>query len=100
LFLNAGYESVDAAVVMCRKWGYREKKIPENQAKILFCTGCYWGLMTAARTGCNDPLRRNNFGPFPSRESGFEFVDFGNAEKLEEKLKNDSNIAAFFFEPI
>jgi len=56
--------------------------------------------MTGSRVGCNDPLRREGFGPFPSQDMLFDFVEYGNAEKLEEKFKADQNIAAFIFEPI
>lgn len=38
-----------------------------------------------------------DFGPF---SSGFEFVDFGNAESLEKTLEANPNICAYIMEPI
>lgn len=39
----------------CRKWGYKVKGVPDNQAKILFCEGCFWGRTLAAISASTDP---------------------------------------------
>ena len=37
--MNTGVEGGETAIKLCRKWAYTVKKVPENQAKILFVTG-------------------------------------------------------------
>jgi ornithine--oxo-acid transaminase len=78
LFMNSGYEAVDSAIQMARKWGYREKKVPKGKAKIIFPKNCYWGNMIAARTGCFEKERKENFEPLNSEDFMFDFIDFDN----------------------
>ena len=33
--MNTGAEAVETAVKIARKWGYKEKKIPENEALVM-----------------------------------------------------------------
>ena len=33
--MNTGAEAVETAIKIARKWGYKEKKIPENEALVL-----------------------------------------------------------------
>ena len=33
--MNTGAEAVETAVKVARKWGYRKKMIPENEAMVL-----------------------------------------------------------------
>lgn len=98
--MNSGYEAVDTAVILARKWGYQEKKIEHGKARILFPSNNYWGTMIAARSGCDEKERKESFEPLATENLLFDFVEFNNVEKLEEKFKSDSNIAAFIFEPI
>jgi len=39
LFMNTGCEACESAVKFTRRWGYRVKKIPSNEARVLFCNG-------------------------------------------------------------
>jgi ornithine--oxo-acid transaminase len=98
--MNSGYEAVDTAILMARKWGYKVKKVQNEKAKIIFPKHCFWGTMIAARAGSDEKSRRENFEPLATRELMFDFVDFDNPGQLEEKFKSDFNIVAFVFEPI
>jgi ornithine--oxo-acid transaminase len=46
--MNTGVEADDSALKIARKWGYKVKGIPENQAKAIFCNENFWGRSIAA----------------------------------------------------
>lgn len=94
--MNTGVEGGETAIKLCRKWAYEVKKIPENQAKIIFATGNFWGRTIAAVSSSTDPDSYLGFGPFVP---GFELIPYNNTEALEIAL-NDSNVAGFMVEPI
>lgn len=94
--MNTGVEGGETAIKLCRKWAYEVKKIPENQAKIIFATGNFWGRTIAAVSSSTDPESYLGFGPFVP---GFELIPYNNTEALEIAL-NDSNVAGFMVEPI
>jgi ornithine--oxo-acid transaminase len=96
LTMNTGVEGGETAVKLARRWGYDKKKIPENQAKIIFVRGNFWGRTLAAISSSTDPTSYRGFGPYMP---GFELVDYDNLEQLETAFK-DPNVAAFMFEPI
>ncbi len=62
--VNSGVEAGEAAVKLCRRWGYDVKGIPANQAKIIFVEGNFWGRTIAAISSSTDPSCRVGFGPF------------------------------------
>ncbi|CAG9326650.1 unnamed protein product [Blepharisma stoltei] len=97
LMMNSGAEAGESAVKIARRWGYQVKGIPDNQAKVIFCTGNFWGRTLAACGSSDDPDRYRNFGPFGGLN--FHLVPYDNIESLEEELKNP-NTAAFMMEPI
>ena len=94
--MNTGVEGGETAVKLARKWAYEVKKVPQNQAKIIFVTGNFWGRTLAAISSSNDPASTTNFGPFMP---GYEIIPYNNLKALKESLK-DSNVAAFMVEPI
>lgn len=96
LMMNTGCESVETAIKLARKWGYEVKGIPENQAKIIFCNGNFWGRSIAACGSSEDPDRYLNFGPY---NLNFELIDFNDISALEKSLQ-DKNVAGFVLEPI
>lgn len=95
--MNSGVEADETACKIARRWGYRAKGIPDNQANILFPTGNFWGRTITASGACDDPSRYNQFGPFTL---GFELFKYDDLEDIETKLKNDPNICAVVVEPI
>ena len=94
---SGGTEACESACKLSRKWGYKQKGVPENQANILMATNCFWGRSITAISGCSDKLRQKQFGPFTP---GFPLVPFNDLPAIEEYLKNDPNCVAVFLEPI
>lgn len=94
--MNTGVEGGETAIKLARRWGYAKKGIPENEAKIIFAEGNFWGRTLAAISSSTDPSSYHNFGPFMP---GFEVVPYNNLTALE-KAFQDKNVAAFMVEPI
>lgn len=94
--MNTGVEGGETAVKLARRWGYEKKGIPNNQAKIIFVEGNFWGRTLGAISASTDPDSRENFGPFMP---GYELIPYNDVEALENALK-DPNVAGFMFEPI
>lgn len=97
IFANSGVEAGETAVKFARKWGYVNKKVPQNQAEILFAANNFWGRTIAACASSDDPSRYENFGPY---NSGFSLIPYGDISALEARLKSDPNVVAFMVEPI
>jgi len=96
LAMNTGVEGGETALKLARKWGYKVKGIPTNQAKIIFAENNFWGRTLAAVSSSSDPSAYNDYGPFMP---GFVSVPYNDLAALEEQLK-DPNTAAFMVEPI
>lgn len=96
LMANSGVEAGEAAVKLCRRWGYDIKGIPTNQAKIIFVEGNFWGRTLAAISSSTDPSSRVGFGPFMT---GYEIIPYNDLAALDAALL-DPNVAGFMFEPI
>ena len=73
-----------------------KKGIPENQAKIIFAKGNFWGRTLAAISSSDDPVSFEGFGPYMP---GYELINYNDLDALAEALK-DPNVAAFMVEPI
>jgi ornithine--oxo-acid transaminase len=94
--MNTGVEGGETANKLARKWGYLKKGIPENEAKIIFAKGNFWGRTLAAISSSDDPVSFKGFGPYMP---GYELIPYNDLETLEATLK-DPNVAAFMVEPI
>ncbi len=94
--MNTGVEGGETAIKLARRWAYTKKGVAENQAKIVFAEGNFWGRTMAAISSSTDPSSYKGFGPFMP---GFALVPYNDIAALEEALK-DSNVAAFMVEPI
>jgi len=94
--MNTGVEAGETAVKIARKWGYEVKKIPENEAVVLFPRRNFWGRTLSAVSTSNTPTAFKHFGPFMP---GFNIIEYDNLVELEEALKN-KNVCAFMMEPI
>ena len=94
--MNTGVEGGETANKLARKWGYLKKGIPENQARILFAKGNFWGRTLAAISSSDDPVSYKGFGPYMP---GYDLIPYNDLESLEQELK-DPNVAAFMVEPI
>ena len=94
--MNTGVEGGETAIKLARRWGYTVKGIPDNQAKIIFAAGNFWGRTMAAISSSTDPDCYNKFGPFMP---GFQVVPYNDLAALEKSFQ-DNTVAAFMFEPI
>jgi ornithine--oxo-acid transaminase len=94
--MNTGVEGGETAIKLCRRWGYAVKGIAENQAKIIFASGNFWGRTLGAISSSTDESSRKQFGPFMP---GYVIVPYNNLPALEKELQ-DPNVAGFMVEPI
>jgi ornithine--oxo-acid transaminase len=94
--MNTGVEGGETAIKLARRWGYNVKGIPENQAKIVFGEGNFWGRTLAAISSSTDPSSYQGFGPYMP---GFGLVPYNDLIALE-KAFQDNTVAAFMVEPI
>jgi ornithine--oxo-acid transaminase len=94
--MNTGVEGGETAIKLARRWAYTKKGVAENQARIIFAEGNFWGRTMAAISSSTDPSSYKGFGPFMP---GFGLVPYNDIAALEEAIK-DPNVAAFMVEPI
>lgn len=94
--MNSGAEGDETALKVTRKWGYKVKGIPENQAKIICCRENFHGRTITVISMSTDPDARNDFGPFTP---GFVSIPYNDLNALAEALE-DPNVAGFLVEPI
>lgn len=94
--MNTGVEGGETAIKLCRKWGYEIKGIPENQARIIFAGGNFWGRTLAAISSSTDPESKVGFGPYMP---GYDIIPYNDITALEKALQ-DPNVAGFMVEPI
>ncbi len=94
--MNTGVEGGETAIKLARRWGYAVKGIPENQAKVIFAEGNFWGRTLAAISSSTDPSSYKGFGPYMP---GFGLVPYNDLAALETVLQ-DPTVAAFMVEPI
>jgi ornithine--oxo-acid transaminase len=95
--MNTGAEAVETAIKICRRWAYEKKGIAVNEAQLIVCKNNFHGRTTTIISFSNDPVARENFGPFTQ---GFIKIEYDNLDELEEALNNNNTIAGFLVEPI
>ncbi|MCY1722344.1 ornithine--oxo-acid transaminase [Prolixibacteraceae bacterium Z1-6] len=94
--MNSGAEADETALKLIRKWGYKVKGIPANEAKIVVCDGNFHGRTITIISMSSDPDAYNHYGPYTP---GFVNIPYNDLESLETALK-DPNVAGFLVEPI
>lgn len=94
--MNSGAEADETALKLCRKWAYKVKGIPRNEAKIVVCNGNFHGRTITIISMSSDPDSYNDYGPYTP---GFVNVPYNDIQALENALK-DPNVAGFLVEPI
>ena len=93
--MNSGAEAVETALKAARKWGYKVKGVPNDQAEIIVCDGNFSGRTTTIISFSPEPQYKDGFGPFTP---GFKMVPFGDADAFEAAIT--PNTVAFLVEPI
>jgi len=94
--MNTGAEGDETALKLCRKWAYKVKGIPENQAKIICCENNFHGRTITVISMSTDPQARQDYGPFTP---GFVIIPYNDLNALERALQ-DPTVAGFLVEPI
>ncbi|XP_033098376.1 ornithine aminotransferase, mitochondrial-like [Anneissia japonica] len=94
--MNTGVEGGETACKLARRWGYEVKKVPKNQARIVFANDNFWGRTLAAISSSSDPTCYENFGPFMP---GFDMIPYNDLAALEKACQNP-NVVAFMVEPL
>lgn len=95
--MNTGAEAVETALKICRRWAYQKKGIPENQAQVIVCENNFHGRTTTIISFSNDPVAREDYGPYTE---GFIKIEYDNLVALENALQSNPNVAGFLVEPI
>jgi ornithine--oxo-acid transaminase len=93
--MNSGAEAVETAIKTVRKWGYKIKGVPEDQAEIIVCENNFHGRTITIVGFSTDESSRDGFGPFAP---GFKIIPFGDAQALEAAIT--PNTVGFLVEPI
>ena len=96
--MNSGAEAVETALKLARRWGYKVKGIPENEALIVVAEGNFHGRTITIVTMSSDPDSFSQYGPFTP---GFVSIPYNDTEALAKVLdEKGDKIAAMIVEPI
>ena len=96
--MNSGAEAVETALKLARRWGYKVKGIPEDEALIIVCDGNFHGRTITIVTLSNDPSSYAQYGPFTP---GFVRIPYDDTEALRKVLEEKGDkVAAMLVEPI
>jgi ornithine--oxo-acid transaminase len=93
--MNTGAEAVETAIKVARKWGYRVKGVPRDEAVIIAFGGNFHGRTTTIVSFSTDPDARDDFGPYTP---GFRVVPYGDLDAVAAAL--DHRVVAVLVEPI
>jgi ornithine aminotransferase len=92
---SGGCESVETAIKVARRWGYRAKGIAPDRAEIVVARGNFHGRSTTVVGFSSEDEYRADFGPFAP---GFRHFDFGDIASLRDAI-NDATCAVLI-EPV
>ncbi len=93
--MNTGAEAVETAIKAARKWGYKVKGVPAEQAQILVFTGNFHGRTTTIVGFSEEEQYRDGFGPFTP---GFTMLPYGDLDAVREAM--NPNVVGILVEPI
>jgi ornithine--oxo-acid transaminase len=93
--MNSGAEAVETVIKAVRKWGYKIKGVPQDQAEIIVCENNFHGRTISIVGFSTEKRSMDGFGPFTP---GFKIIPFGDAKALENAIT--PNTVAFMVEPI
>jgi ornithine--oxo-acid transaminase len=93
--MNSGAEAVETALKLARKWGYKVKGIPENQAEIIVFENNFHGRTVTIVSFSTEHQYRDGFGPFTP---GFKVIPYNDIEAVKKAI--NPNTCAVLMEPI
>jgi ornithine--oxo-acid transaminase len=96
--MNTGAEADETALKLARRWGVVKKGIPNDEVKIICCSGNFHGRTITIITMSDDPDSYANYGPLTP---GFIRIPYNDTAALEKVLEeHGKTTAAFILEPI
>jgi ornithine--oxo-acid transaminase len=96
LLMNSGAEAVETALKLARRWGYEQKGIAPNQARIVVAEHNFHGRTTGIISFSTDPDSTGGFGPYMP---GYQVIPYDDLAALEAAVQ-DPHVCAFLVEPI
>lgn len=93
--MNTGAEAVETALKAARKWAYKVKGVPENEAEIIVCKDNFAGRTITIISFTTEEQYRDGFGPYTP---GFKIIKYGDINALKNAIT--PNTAAFIVETI
>ena len=93
--MNTGAEAVETALKTARRWGVEVKGVENGKQEIIVCENNFHGRTITIISFSNDPLAKDNYGPYTP---GFKMIPYGDAAALEAAIT--PNTVAFLAEPI
>jgi ornithine--oxo-acid transaminase len=93
--MNTGAEAVETALKTARRWAYDVKKVEEDKAEIIVCSGNFHGRTITIISFSSEPAYKRGFGPLTP---GFKTIPYGDIDALRAAI--NKNTAAFMVEPI
>ena len=93
--MNSGAEAVETVIKAVRKWGYKIKGVPYDQAEVIVCENNFHGRTISIIGFSTSEQSREGFGPFTP---GFKIIPFGDTDALDKAIT--PNTVAFLVEPI
>lgn len=104
--MNTGAEAVETGVKLARKWGYKVKGIPINEAIVLSASENFHGRTMGVISMSTDPESRDNYGPYlpnvgPYLPGSTKAIRYNHIEDLEDAFASHGDrLAAVLLEPI
>ncbi len=92
-FCNSGTEAIEGAIKFARLWG----KANGARHKILATHGSFHGRTFGALSATGTRCYRSGFEPLLQ---GFEFVDYGDADAVGDRLNKSADFCAVMLEPV
>ncbi len=93
--MNTGAEAVETALKAARRWAYDVKKVAEDKAEIIVCSGNFHGRTITIVSFSSEPAYKRGYGPLTP---GFRIIPYGDIDALKASI--NENTAAFMVEPI
>lgn len=97
IFMNSGTEAVETALKFARKWAYKERKTPQNEAKIIVVANNFHGRTINIVSFSTNKEAKDDFGPF---NPGYYIIPYNDLGALEKMIQSDPNVIGFMVEPI
>jgi ornithine--oxo-acid transaminase len=93
--MNTGAEAVETAIKAARKWGYRVKGVPHDEATIVVASDNFHGRTVTIVSFSTDESAREDYGPYTP---GFRVVPYGDLAAMEQAV--DDTTVAVLIEPV